>query len=131
MSDDARPDVGAWRVASLAAAVRQRHPDGTSHLSDDALGVFVREGIAAAATLGLTDEAEALRFMCLPLVLSPPQRRSLMIQSLATRVLDRTEWDGRKRLDFIYRHLVPRTPSLESEVYLRPLFDTGAEDQAR
>jgi hypothetical protein len=128
MSDDAMND-NALRVASLAAAVRRSDPDRANQVSDDALEAFVREGIGAAATLGITDDGDVLRFMCLPLVLSPAQRSSLMIQTLATKVLDRTEWVGRKRLDFIYRHLVPRTPSLESDEYLRPLFDAGADDQ--
>lgn len=130
MSDPAA-NVSEFRVAGLAAAVRRRYPERTRGLTDDALAAFVRQGIDAAATLGVTDEGDVLRFMCLPLALSPEQRASQMIQALAVSVLDRTEWDGRKRLDFIYRHLVPRTPSSESESYLRPLFHTEPEDRAQ
>lgn len=122
MSDQATHDMGMLRVADLAAAVRQRHPDGTASVGDDALERFVREGIDAAAMLGLTDDGQVLRFVCLPLALSPAQRTSPLIQALTTRVLGRTEWDGRKRLDFIYRHVVPRKPSPASESYLQPLF---------
>lgn len=131
MTDDATTNISELRVAGLVAAIRRSHPDRTSNVSDDALERFVREGIQAAATLGLADDGLVLRFMCLPLVLSPEQRTSPMIHALATRVLDRTEWEGRKRLDFIYRHLVPRTPSPESESYLRPFFHTDAEDNAQ
>lgn len=126
MSDPAA-NVTEPRVAGLAVAVRRSHPDRTNHVSDTALEGFVREGIEAAATLGITDDDDVLKFMCLPLALSPEQKASAMIQALAARVLDRTEWDGRKRLDFIYRHLVIRTPSPESESYLQPLFPGMAD----
>ena len=128
MNDDAITDVSELRVTGLAAAVRRLHPDRTSHVTGDALAVFVREGIEAAAALGVTDDGDVLRFMCLPLALSREQSASPMIQALATRVLDRMEWSGRKRLDFIYRHLVPRTPGAASESYLRPLFQRHADD---
>jgi hypothetical protein len=128
MNDDVITDGGERRVSGLAAAVRRLHPARTSHVSHDALAVFVREGIAAAATLGVTDDGDVLRFMCLPLAFSREQSASAMIRALATRVLDRTEWSGGKRLDFIYRHLVPRMPDPASESYLRPLFQRDADD---
>ena len=78
---------------------------------------FIQRGIEASAKIGLFEEEEIFKFLSLRFLFSPEQQHSLFIQGIAIRILDRLDWSGTKRLNFIYKHLVNRSPPFREEYY--------------
>ncbi len=113
---------------ALARRVRTAHPI-TAAKGPQVLDDFVRDGITNAESLGFSQDEDIFRFMVLPLVLSAAQRESAMINGLIVRALDQTRWTEAQRLDFIYEHIVPRTPAPASETQLEPLFTPPAASE--
>ncbi len=113
-SDSVQHQLLAERVAEAPPEVAARGPT--------VLNGFVRSGFESAASLDFTEDDDIYRLMVLPLVLSPAQRESAMLHGLIVRALDQTRWSPTHRLDFIYMHVVPRSPSPTSEVELAPLY---------
>ena len=95
----------------LMRRLRESFSERTGTLSDEQLLTLVQNGIAASHTISLTEKEDIFRFITLPYVLSPVQQSSSLIKGVAIRILDNKEWSGQKRLNFIYRHLVNRTPT--------------------
>ncbi|KHD07341.1 hypothetical protein PN36_21250 [Candidatus Thiomargarita nelsonii] len=95
----------------LMKRLRESYPEQTHALNNEQLLIQVQNGIAASETIKITGEDDIFRFMTLPYVLSPAQQNSPLIKGVAIRILDNFEWSGKKRLNFIYKHLVNRSPS--------------------
>ncbi|MCH9687891.1 MAG: hypothetical protein K0V04_41055 [Deltaproteobacteria bacterium] len=106
---------------ALVRRVRRAHPELAGR-GDAWLDGFVRDGIDNAESVGFSEDEDIYRFMVLPLRLSPQQRASAMINGLVVRALDQTRWAPTRRLDFIYEHVLPRTPGSRSDTELEPLF---------
>lgn len=98
---------------TYAGRLRWRHPDESERLEPAQLNALVREGLTLCQTLRIDDPKEVLRFLALALILTPAQRQSPLLEGVVRRVLGASGvWSARKRLDFLYRHVVGRAPPL-------------------
>ncbi|MDY6993887.1 MAG: hypothetical protein SVR94_14970 [Pseudomonadota bacterium] len=100
----------------LMNRLRAHYPTQTHTLSDGQLLGQVQNAIAAGETIKITEVDDIFRLMSLPYVLSPAQQNSPLIKGVAIHILDNLEWSGKKRLNFIYKHLVNRSPATEERV---------------
>jgi hypothetical protein len=112
--DDDTPDVRPddpeeQRLYGLR--MRARYPKELAGVSPDRLGEIVRGGLAQCPPLRIKRPVDVLRFLALGVLITPEQRRSMLLDAVVRRVLGAVEdWTPGKRLDFIYKHVVGRPP---------------------
>jgi hypothetical protein len=88
-----------------------RYPQETCACDQIALESAVREGLKLCSPLRINDPKEILRFLAMIILLDPAQKRSVLLTNVVYRVLVATGlWGARKRLNFIYKFVVGRTP---------------------
>lgn len=88
-----------------------RYPKETGAYEAAALTNAVNQGLKLCSPLRINDPKEILRFLALSILLSPAQKRSALLATVIFRILMATDtWGARKRLNFIYKFVVGRTP---------------------
>lgn len=84
----------------------------------------VRESLMLCPTLQITEEKDIFRFLALSVLLTPDQKKSKLVEGVTRRILSNLDWDGTRRLDFLYKHLVGR-PVSQDEMDFGPNFIPG------
>lgn len=92
----------------LVKRLQGRYPEQTHGLTEKELLRRVREALAAAPALEITEEKDVFRFVALSVLLTPEQKASKLVEGVLRRILANVDWEGEKRLDFLYKHLVGR-----------------------
>jgi hypothetical protein len=88
-----------------------RYPKETGEFEATALATAVNAGLRLCPPLRINDPKEILRFLALSILLTPAQKRSTLLTTVVYRILMATDtWGARKRLNFIYKFVVGRTP---------------------
>ena len=101
-----------------------RYPEQTRGVDPAELRQRIREALAVCPALELTEEKDLFRFIALSVLLSPEQKKSRLVEGVMRRILANLDWDGAKRLDFLYKHLVGR-PVSPDELDFGPSFIPG------
>jgi hypothetical protein len=105
-----RPDDPQQQQLYLSQ-LRWRHPDECNAVDPSALERAVHAALEVCVPLRINDPKEILRFVALTVLLTPPQKRSMLLTNVMYRVLlSSRSWGARKRLDFIYKLVVGRPP---------------------
>lgn len=98
-----------WRL-------RSDYPAQTRSIDDEELRRMVREGLALCPALEIKEPTELVRFLALAFLITGEQRTSPLLRDAYRVVIDNTDFSARRRLNFIYRHLVNRpVPSPEPD----------------
>jgi hypothetical protein len=101
-----------------------RYPEQTRVLDPAELLRRVRESLALCPPLEITEEKDIFRFLALSVLLTPEQKKSTLVEGVMRRILSNLDWDGTRRLDFLYKHLVGR-PVSQNEMDFGPNFIPG------
>ena len=102
---------------AMVVTLKQRYGQRLERQDDDRLARYIDDCRAAAAAAGIEDPNDVLRFIALRFELSPQQQASPLISAAAVRVLGIHQWSSRKRLDFIYKHLINRPPPKDERAF--------------
>ena len=70
----------------------------------------VREGLKLCAPLTIRNPQDVLRFLALSIFITPEQKMSPLIERVIRLVLGNTDFSARRRLNFLYKHVVGRSP---------------------
>lgn len=108
--------------------LRARYPGQTQGLDDARLEAVVREALTACIMLEIIEERDIFRAIALRVLLTPEQRQSKLIKGALLRIMCNLEWDAKKRLDFVYRHIVGRSASPD-EPDIGPSFVPPTRDE--
>jgi hypothetical protein len=115
MSDDetfspVRPDDPEEQVLYVRR-LQWRYPKETAMLDEARLRNIVRDALKLCPLLRIEDPKEVVRFLALSFLITPEQRKSALLAAVIKQVMAAVDsWSARKRLNFIYRHLVGRPP---------------------
>jgi hypothetical protein len=101
--------------------LKDRYPHESAKVEEPLLLEMVRESLGTCAVLQISDPDDMLRYIALRVLLTPEQRQSRLIRGVLIRTLTYLDWDARKRLDFIYKHIIGR-PVSKDEIDFGPLF---------
>lgn len=110
----------------LVKRLQGRYPEQTHGLPEKELLRRVREALAVAPALEITEEKDVFRFVALSVLLTPEQKTSKLVEGVLRRILANVDWEGEKRLDFLYKHLVGRAVS-PNEMDFGPNFVPSAD----
>jgi hypothetical protein len=98
-----------------------RYPEQTRDLDPVELLMRVRESLVLCPSLEITEEKDIFRFLALSVLLTPEQKKSKLVEGVTRRILSNLDWDGTRRLDFLYKRLVGR-PVSPNEMDFGPNF---------
>ncbi len=95
------------RSTCIWELVRAEYPQLCKGVDDDVALTRVTQAIEDGEALDIVEDLDVVRLAALAFLpeaaLSDP-----FISSVLIRILNNFDWNAAKRLDFIYRHLVPR-----------------------
>lgn len=80
-------------------------------MSERKLLEMVQATLSTCPTLEIVDDEDIFRYAALRVLLTPEQKQSPLIQGVLVRILSNLDWDSKKRLDFVYKHVVGRPVS--------------------
>lgn len=90
---------------------RGRYPRETAAIDLDILKAVVVEDLKRCPPLRIRAPRDVLRFLALRVLITPEQKSSKLLDTVIRRVLEAVDdWTATKRLDFIYKHVVGRSP---------------------
>ena len=92
-----------------AKRLRARYPDQTRELDDAQLEEVVRAALAACAPLEITETPDVFRTIALRVLVTPEQKQSKLVEGTLLRIMCNRAWSPKKRLDFVYKHLIGRS----------------------
>jgi hypothetical protein len=101
----------AEQILLWVRRLQWRYPTQTKMIVEAKLAAMVQEALSSCKALEIADEKEVFRFVALRVLLTQEQRQSPLIQGVLVRILSNLDWDSKKRLDFIYKHVVGRPVS--------------------
>ena len=91
--------------------LRWCYPKQTREIEDSKLLELVQTALPFCEPLQITDENDILRFLALSFLITPEQKQSHLIEGTVRRTLSNLDWDSKKRLNFIYKHVIGRPVS--------------------
>jgi len=111
MSSSNQADEDVPVELSWVRRLQWRYPQQTSTVNEAQLVEMVRAALSTCPTLLIVDDRDIFRYLALSVLLTSTQKQSPLIQGVLVRILSKLDWDGKKRLDFVYRHVVGRPVS--------------------
>ena len=100
-------DFRRRRRLRILAEISKRFPDLVSKISEDAALLLINDAIQDGKSLGIVEDNDVIRFASLAFL--PQQtRHHPAVASLLIRILNRDAWPASKRLDFIYKNIMPK-----------------------
>ena len=91
--------------------VQWRYPKETRAMDEAQILEMIKEALSTCLRLEIIDEKDILRYVALRVLLTPEQKQSSLIAGVLLRILSNLDWDSKKRLDFVYKHVVGRPVS--------------------
>ena len=70
---------------------------------------IVQKAFAGCVALEIYGKKEIYRFLALSILLTSDQLSSPLIEGVLKRIIGNTDWSDKKRLDFLYTHLIGRS----------------------
>jgi hypothetical protein len=105
-----RPDDPDEQLLYLRR-LQWRYPKETGVVEEARLRAIVRDALKLCPLLRIEDPKEVVRFLALSFLITPEQRKSVLLETVIKRImLAADSWSARKRLNFIYKHVVGRPP---------------------
>ncbi len=103
----------------FASRLRKMYPEKITELGEKELASVIDGGLEDAHSLEILQPEDAFRFINLKFLLGEKMEAPLF-QSVLLRVLNNTDIDGTKRLDFIYRQLPSRAVPPNGSISIEP-----------
>jgi len=117
---DVKPDDAEEQLLYLHR-LRGRYPAETARVDEAQLSAAVREGLQQCLAYQVRSPGEVLRLLALDMLITPEQKKSKFLTAVSRSILSDTMHLSRKRLDFIYKHIV-RRPAPNPEPDFGPWF---------
>ena len=92
----------------LVKRLKSRYSDETADFSDEELLSIVKKCLNKCASLEIFSEKDIFRFIALSVLITTEQMKSRLIEGVFKRILANLDWSSKKRLDFLYKHVVGR-----------------------
>lgn len=132
MSEEDWPDINAddpqerlryfWRL-------RASFGRECATIDDDQLNRLIQVKVPLSNLLDIKEPNEVVRFLALFFMITEEQRASNFLMQVYRQVITNTDVSARRRLNFVFRHLVGRPPPLH-EPDFGGWFTTSREMQA-
>jgi hypothetical protein len=106
---DVRPDDPEEQRLYLRR-LRGRYHAETAGADETRLLGAVRDGLLLCLTYQIRSPREVIRLLALDLLFTPAQKQTTFLTAVTRSILFEVERPSRKRLDFIYKHVVGRPP---------------------
>lgn len=115
MSDEDWPDIRADDPQELLRyfwRLRGSFSRDCAAVGDRELNRLVRDGLALCNSMDIKDPQDVLRFLALSFLITPEQRASRFLMKVHQLIIENTDVSARRRLNFLFRHLVGRPAPL-------------------
>ncbi len=93
--------------------LRARYPVHAGRFTDAELEEMVRAALNACPLLHITETRDVFRLIALRVLITQEQKQSKLIEGALLRILCNLSWNPKKRLDFVYKHIINRPVSTE------------------
>lgn len=91
-----------------AKRLRARYPAKAREINDVHLEEMVRAALAACPLLEITETRDTFRTIALRVLVTPEQKQSKLVEGALLRIMCNLQWSPKKRLDFVYKHILDR-----------------------
>lgn len=105
-----REDIEKW-----SRRIRSRYPKESDRLTIQEMEESMAGWVSLLGPLELNEHEDQVRFLALCVLLDRQHQQSKLIQGVLKRVMSNFEWSPKRRLDFVYKHLVGRAVSASEE----------------